>query len=918
MLATGRSSVLTRRLAMVAWLGGAMWTVGAAARQEPLPGWQMVAASGDEQWRGHAAAASFALGQGESLSPVVPALGLIAGYTAQVAIDSAGRYRFGTLVQGGSARIQVFTTGGQKLDEAMNAGAAGPLFTGWLNLKAAPVTVSVLFTRAGEAPARLRTLWQKDGTGEQGFAAEAVPPSAAGVPGFALREARAADSARRGRVLLGELNCVACHNPGERGRRVIVERAAPSLQGIADQTEPAFLAAWVRDPQSIKPGCGMPGVFGDSDRDRSDAGDITQFLLSLKDPHAPVPMASHGSEEGRRLFHTIGCVACHGAIESPAGVFKGVAGVSDEVPAAAPPHPFGKLAGKWRPAGLAAFVRDPLSTHPGGRMPAMNTTEGEAWAIAAYLIEAWGPGEKGGPVPEPARVSAGRTAFATRGCASCHSTIEGVRIESAVKSRTIDQIDTGKGCMGPGTGAWPRYTLSEQNRADLSAGIEMVRRANAAKRTAPSPIDRAELAIAALGCANCHHRNEAGGLADAYKPYFQTVDGTELGDEGRFAPTLTGVGFKLRTPWLTRVLTAAGRARPYMSMRMPQFGHEQVGDLAAALAAMDGITPDSDAPAPQISDELMLAGRRLVGESGMNCISCHTFASRNAGTAGPEMRDMVERIRYEWFGGYILAPQRFKPGTRMSSFYKDGRGTVVDVLGGDPGAQTRALWTYLGAARMAPSPEGLPSGQGMPVAIGDRPVVFRTFMKDAGNRGIAVGYPIGIHFGFDATAVRLVDAWRGEFIDATSVWKNRGGEVVSGQGKAVWSAPAGPALVIGARPEVWPDSGGAEGVRRFKGYSIEPDGTPTFHYEIQAGEGAAQVSERFGPGSRGGQQIRREFKILGLRAGVTVWMNAGKNAAEIGAARGGKADAVKRPDGETWYGVAADGGELSFRVEITP
>src|SRR5204862_4495542 len=137
--------------------------------------WQLVAASGSVQARRRGPAACFALGQGESLGATVLARGLIAGYTAETAIDAPGRYRFGTLVEGGTAKLQIFAAGGRKLDQFANAGAPGPLFTGWLELRAAPVTVSVLITRAGAGPVRLRTLWQQEGVGELGFAADAIP-----------------------------------------------------------------------------------------------------------------------------------------------------------------------------------------------------------------------------------------------------------------------------------------------------------------------------------------------------------------------------------------------------------------------------------------------------------------------------------------------------------------------------------------------------------------------------------------------------------------------------------------------------------------------------------------------------------------------------------------------------------------------
>ncbi len=894
---------------------------GAAGKDPPsIPGWQLVVASGQTQARRHVPIACFLLAENESLDATIPAAGLVAGYTGVVGIDAPGKYRFGAVAEGGVAKVQVFGAQGQKLGEVVNAGASGGLFTSWIELRAAPVTVSVVFTRR-EGTARLQTLWERQGAGETGFAAETIPPSAVSVPRFAVREAEVSDSEMRGRVLLGELNCTACHSAGDRGGQVVTRAEAPLLGNAGVAFSPGFVAAWVRDPQAIKPGCAMPALFGDSVQDRADAESIAQFVLTLEGSKLrSEPRAEPRTVElGRGLYHSIGCVACHGPMESPAKVFAGASGFADTLPDAKPAHPFGRIGGKWKAPALAAFLRDPSTSHPGGRMPSMNLTEGESSAIAAYLVEVCGPGQADLGA-DPSKAAAGRAAFASRGCAACHQLGEGApEIASTLKAKPLADVQPDRGCLSGTPGNWPRYTLDAAQRADLAAGIEAVKRVAAVNSPAVAPLDQAERTIASLGCINCHRRHEAGGLVDEYKPYFQSTGGTELGDEGRFAPTLTGVGFKLRTAWLQAVLSEAGRARPYMTMRMPQFGPGPVGELAARFAAMEGVTPDSDLPAPKVTDELMLAGRKLVGDSGMNCISCHAFANKTAGTAGPEMREFVDRIRYEWFCGYILAPGRFKPGTRMSAFYKDGTGAVTDVFAGDPAAQTRALWAYLAAARMAPSPEGLPAGEGMPISIGDRPVVFRTFMKDGGNRGIAVGYPIGIHFAFDATAVRLVDAWQGEFIDATGVWRNRGGDVATGQGQTVWSAPAGQALAVAPTLDVWPAATGAGAGYWFKGYRIEKDGSPTFSYKMNGPGGVpCTIEERFWPRPREGVLLARGFEIEGLEAGAAVWMNAGIGRSALGTMRGGRGEPMVRSDGATWFKFTADGGTLSFTVEITP
>lgn len=899
----------------------------AAAAKEPepadtgpaVPGWQAAFAppgAAGGQVRAHPAVAAFALEKGESVDPAIPAAGFTAGYTGMVAIDEPGKYRFGIEAAGGTGKLTAFGKTGARLGEAGNTNS----WTPWIDLPAGPVTVSVQFTREGDGAARLRTLWEREGPA--GFRAEPVPPSAASVPKFGKSDAAAADAALHGRVLLGELSCTTCHAAGEAASAVITERPAPVLTEIGKRASPQWLAMWVARPQAVKPGSPMPEVLGDGPKDKADGEAIVHFLVSLGGPSEWKAAAGEGKtlDLGRRLYHTVGCIACHGPLEPAGKVFA--EGSSEAVPEFKAPSPFGKLEGKWRPGALADFLQDPHASRPAGRMPSLGLRAPEAEAIAAYLVNFWGQGSSEPAFAvDPAKAAAGKLAFAARGCAACHEAGE-PKIESSLKAKSLAELRGAGGCLDSKDAATPRYSLSEGDRADLLAGL---RAAQTALKGTPtlSPIDQAERLIAALGCHNCHSRDGQGGPAEAIKPYFRTVDDTELGDEGRLPPHLTGVGMKLRPDWIRKVLGEGARARPYMATRMPRFG-PALGDLGRMLAAMDGVAAGQEESAPKPTDETILAGRRLVGEHGLNCISCHAYGGKTAGTAGPDITLFHERLRPEWWRAYILAPTRFKPGTRMSEFFKGGHGTLTDVLGGDPDRQSRALWAYFTAGDARPAPEGLPSEKGIPINVGERPVIFRTFLEEAGNRGIAVGFPIGIHFGFDAEAVRLAEAWKGDFIDAKGAWQGRAGEVIKPVGERVWKAPEGPPLAIGKRPEgSWPAATGADAGYRFGGYRVEKDGTPVFLYSIQPGEGAGvvRVAERAVPRPKSGALVSRHFQIDGLSPGTQIWVNAGKVSQSTAAAEGGaKAEQFKADDGSSWWGLtpAAGAAGVVFTLEVTP
>jgi cytochrome c len=96
-------------------------------------------------------------------------------------------------------------------------------------------------------------------------------------------------------------------------------------------------------------------------------------------------------KQGQALYHTVGCVACHEPQARPEAV-PGIMPVDPKLEAfdrslqSPASVPLGNLARKMTVPQLAAFLRDPLSVRPSGRMPSLNLSEGEAKAIAVYLL----------------------------------------------------------------------------------------------------------------------------------------------------------------------------------------------------------------------------------------------------------------------------------------------------------------------------------------------------------------------------------------------------------------------------------------------------------------------------------------------------------------------------------------------------
>ncbi len=228
------------------------------------------------------------------------------------------------------------------------------------------------------------------------LAQPAVPaPPTPVVPGYEhLRLAGAAGEAALGEVLLGELNCLSCHEPTPEVSRRIPTRTAPDLAELNERVTVEWLTGYLADPDDHKPGSTMPEVLHSlepEDRNRV-ARSIARYLFYEEEPPEPnaAPEAANDAaggvadefpvfrfraavERGRRLFHSVGCVACHAPETSSAEP-------------AIPSVPLPDLATKTSVAALTGFLLDPRSTRPGGRMPSLYLTPAEAEDLAIYLL----------------------------------------------------------------------------------------------------------------------------------------------------------------------------------------------------------------------------------------------------------------------------------------------------------------------------------------------------------------------------------------------------------------------------------------------------------------------------------------------------------------------------------------------------
>jgi cbb3-type cytochrome oxidase cytochrome c subunit len=248
-----------------------------------------------------------------------------------------------------------------------------------------------------------------------------------------------------GLMLVRELNCVACHAAPD--HPILHVRPAPLLTNVGSRISPDYLRAFLSQPHALKPGTPMPDVLSDQTAEQKAAAveSLVHYLVSLGGPLDSTPRAVASGEiaQGKMLYHSVGCVACHQAFIAPpahpedtntAAQNTAAQNTADEKPAAELQSrsaftPLGDLAKKTTLAPLAGFLSSPADVRRSGRMPSLGLSSQESAAIASYLLQ--DQLHDGRLVPpqttfklDAQQAERGKQIFAARGCAACHSSSE--------------------------------------------------------------------------------------------------------------------------------------------------------------------------------------------------------------------------------------------------------------------------------------------------------------------------------------------------------------------------------------------------------------------------------------------------------------------------------------------------------------
>jgi mono/diheme cytochrome c family protein len=760
--------------------------------------------------------------------------------------------------------------------------------------------------------------------------------------------------AQAGNVLFHSVGCVACHAPIERSSDLTDDAFARArtnsvpLGDLAAKYPAGELVRFLVDPQAHRPGGRMPA----SGLTEAEAVSIATYLL--RDQMTGAGRGRMSAVKGLRFDYFEGDIGSCGDLERMTQISSGV---TDTINA--------KMAKRGSNLGLrfSGVLEVPIEgeytfwlksddgsqlyldglrlidndgVHPATEKFGKAVLKSGPHSFALHFFQGggeleldlnWaGPKTPRGPVPaeafnhyaepmrpvgysdfivDPAKVVKGRALFSSLNCAACHP-LPGFTAKPA--KPLMELVGRGSaGCLADTVPAGaPKFDLSASQRSALRKTIAAVAKLN--EPVAPGL--RVAQTMTRFNCYACHSRDGVGGpLESGRSDWFKVNGEVDLGDEGRLPPHLGLVGMKLKPAWLAKVIAEGPKVRPYMATRMPHFGAALADAVAADLAAADR---QADAqPEPIFTDRDAKFGWKLVGRDGLSCIACHTFTTYGStGVPALGLDQMAERLQWDWFRRYLPAPAVLRPGTRMPTFWPEGRAVNTAILGGQTEPQINAIWAWLNDGAKAEVPSGLVRGR-KEILVGNEAVIYRNFLEGAGSRAIGVGYPEHANLAFDANDLRLALLWQGSFIDASRHSTDRGTGYEPPLGDHVLKLPAGAAFAqLPNANAPWPPAPNRlAGINRFLGYRLDAKRQPTFRYQV----GGVTIEDF--PQPRAGEldmTLVRSFKLTGSGS---LWFRAAsgeiKAVGDGGYEVDGKLRMKFRGSGEPWV----VGNEL--RVPVT-
>lgn len=223
----------------------------------------------------------------------------------------------------------------------------------------------------------------------------------------------------------------------------------------------------------------------------------------------------------------------------------------------------------------------------------------------------------------------------------------------------------------------------------------------------------------------------------------------------------------------------------------------------------------------------------------------------------------IANARFEevYLNGILVQQQMDVTGPTRSAIFDNEKPTGPLMLQGDHGAVAfrNIRYRLLQNPTIKLKPDSRVSN---PIIVNPeaKPYLFRSFMnfnKKKLTHIISVGNPNQVNYAYDLSQGAIFQIWRGEFLDVTQLWLDRGEPQLANPLGSVTSLTDAPFIAILSDDKTsWPDSIDFEDIQ-IKGYLLDNQRTPTFKYAVKGIDVTDKITSQ-----NNGESLLRELNIL--------------------------------------------------------
>ena len=153
---------------------------------------------------------------------------------------------------------------------------------------------------------------------------------------------------------------------------------------------------------------------------------------------------------------------------------------------------------------------------------------------------------------------------------------------------------------------------------------------------------------------------------------------------------------------------------------------------------------------------------------------------------------------------------------------------------------------------------------------------FLMFKDQKRTHSIAVGTPRQVNYAYDLSQGTLLEAWGGDFLDATDMWHERGeAQLMQPQGSVIEFSSQPSFAALSDDQAAWPDT--VDNPQYFRGYALDTAGLPAFRYQL----GETKVTDYLYPENDGTRVLHREIHFQGGDSPLFFRLAVGKEIARL-------------------------------------